>query len=235
LKQDIALAPSTTADAPTKHLATIAVTRREVRLLGDSAFVMFTPDAASWDRGMPATVKRNGPNDLFLVPLAGWLGNVHDTHDVSLIVDEAIPYRLLMEVLFTCAQSDLDTFHLVVARDERTAEIVVRAPHADPKTLALPPLTVLVVGEGVSVKSTGANVAPGCQGTGPGIAVPHANGKVDQASLRACLRAIGATAPSPIQASMVAANPATPFSELVATLDALRASGVTDVSFGLAR
>jgi len=235
LKQDVELAASTTADAPTKHLATLAITRRELRLLGDSAFAIPMPDAEAWEHGMPGAIKRNGPNDLFLVPLAGWLQNVHDTHDISIIADAAVPYRLLMEVLFTCAQSDLDTFHLVVSRAQQTAEIVVRAPHADPKTLALPPLTLLIVGEGVSVKGTGANVAPGCQGTGPGIAVPHANGKVDQPTLRACLRAIGATAPTPIQASMVAANPPTPFSEIVAVLDALRASGVTDVSLGLAR
>jgi biopolymer transport protein ExbD len=231
----ITLVSSTTASAPTKHLTTIVMTRHEIRLLGDAAFSMPTPGPAAWDRGMPESVKRSGPNDLFLVPLAGWLANVHDTHDVSVIVDAAIPYRLLMEVLFTCAQSNLDTFHLVVLHDRQPAEIVVRAPHVDSRTLSLPALTLLVVGEGVSVKSAGANVAPGCRGAGPGIAVPHVDGSVDEAGLRACIQSIGGTAPAPIQASMVAANPSTPFGEVVATLDALRASGVTDVSFGLAR
>jgi len=233
--QDLVIASSSTADPPTKHLATLAITRREVRLLGDSAFAMPTPDASTWEHGMPAEFKRNGPNDLLLAPLAGWLSNVHDTHDVSIIVDAAIPYRLLVEVLFTCAQANLDTFHLVVTHDRQPAEIVVRAPHVDPKTLSLPALTVLVVSEGVSLKSAGANVAPGCRGAGPGIAVPHANGAVDVAGLRACLQSIGGTAPAPLQAGVVAASPSTPFSEIVATLDALRASGITDVSFGLAR
>ena len=243
-QRDLALVASATAGPATKHLPTIAITRREVRLLGDSAFTLPTPDASTWEHGMPATVtapagpilvKRNGPNDLLLAPLAGWLANVHDSHDVSLIVDAAIPYRLLVEVLFTCAQANLDTFHLVVTHEGQPAEIVVRAPHVDPKTLSMPALTALVVGEGVSLKSAGGNVAPGCRETGPGIAVPHANGSVDVAALRACLQSIGGSTPAPLQAGIVAASPSIPFSEIVATLDALRASGITDVSFGLAR
>src|SRR5579859_2940427 len=49
-------------------------------------------------------------------------------------------------------------------------------------------LTVLVVNEGFSVKARGGNVAPGCNDTGPGLAVGKANNDYDYATLNACVK-----------------------------------------------
>ncbi len=47
-------------------------------------------------------------------------------------------------------------------------------------------LTVLVVNDGFSLKASGGNVAPGCQGIGAGIAIPKKGGKYDYDALTEC-------------------------------------------------
>jgi len=47
-------------------------------------------------------------------------------------------------------------------------------------------MTVLIVGDGFSVKAAGGNVAPGCQGHGAGLAVPKKGSSYDLAGLTRC-------------------------------------------------
>src|ERR1700759_3425958 len=47
-------------------------------------------------------------------------------------------------------------------------------------------LTIFIVNDGYSVKASGGNIAPCCQGIGPGNAIPLKNGKYDPDSLTAC-------------------------------------------------
>src|SRR6476620_5866252 len=47
-------------------------------------------------------------------------------------------------------------------------------------------LTILVVPDGFSLKARGGNVAPGCNDTGPGIAIPKKDGNYDFEGLKAC-------------------------------------------------
>src|SRR5262245_43549151 len=47
-------------------------------------------------------------------------------------------------------------------------------------------LTVLVATEGFSIKASGGNVAPGCGGLGPGLAISMRGGKYDYDSLTEC-------------------------------------------------
>src|SRR3954464_54891 len=55
-------------------------------------------------------------------------------------------------------------------------------------------LTVLVVPDGFSLKARGGNVAPGCDGVGPGIAIPRKDGDYDYDGLKACAQKLKAAA-----------------------------------------
>jgi biopolymer transport protein TolR len=85
-------------------------------------------------------------------------------------------------------------------------------------------LTVLVVNDGFSIKASGGNVAPGCQGVGPGIAIPKRNGEYDYQALNQC--AIHLKGASPDFANedqaYISANPGTDYQTIIDVIDALR-------------
>jgi biopolymer transport protein ExbD len=82
-------------------------------------------------------------------------------------------------------------------------------------------LTVLIVNDGLSLKASGGNIAPGCTGQGPGIAIPLANGKYDYASLTACATKLKQKFEEEDQV-YITANPGTEYQILVNVIDALR-------------
>jgi biopolymer transport protein TolR len=103
-------------------------------------------------------------------------------------------------------------------------------------------LTVIVVGEGFSLKARGGNVAPGCGDTGPGLAVGKVNGDYDYATLNQCatrLKKLSDDFKGESQVT-ISANPSIPYQAIISTMDALRRSPegeelFPDVNFGLAR
>ncbi len=80
--------------------------------------------------GLDAQYKRNGPSDLYIVPLARRLENARkidkavrsakgqpsNTSEAIIIADATTPYRLLIEVLYTLGQSEFGKYHLLVMR-----------------------------------------------------------------------------------------------------------------------
>ncbi len=124
-------------------------------------------------------------------------------------------------------------------------------------------LTILIVNNGISMKTAGGNVAPGCsQGephAGPGIAVPFINchkatgpddidtctGRtagnpiVDRATLRACARGLKSLNPDYEEETQVtiAANPGVEFRDMMDVIDALRSDDkgdlFPDIHFGV--
>ena len=72
-----------------------------------------------------------------------------------------------------------------------TATIDTFPPRAGGSS-ARPPSTptlgfsVLISGDGFGLKASGGNVAPGCNGTGSGLAIPKVNSEYDYASLKVC-------------------------------------------------
>lgn len=75
--------------------------------------------------GVEARYKRSGPNDLLIVPLANALAREAGAaptgaqgderpREAIVIADASMPYRLLVEVLFTIGQSGLGKYHLMV-------------------------------------------------------------------------------------------------------------------------
>ena len=103
-------------------------------------------------------------------------------------------------------------------------------------------MTVIVVNDGFSVKARGGNVAPGCEDTGPGLAVGKVNGDYDYATLNRCVTKLKHLSPDFASESQVtiSANPNIPYQAIISTIDAVRKGPngeelFPDVNFGLAR
>jgi len=94
-------------------------------------------------------------------------------------------------------------------------------------------LTVLIVNDGYSLKASGGNIAPGCQGPGPGVAIPLKNGKYDPDSLTACAARLKSSNPEFADENQVyiTANPGTAYQDIVDVIDALRTTPQGDVLF----
>jgi biopolymer transport protein TolR len=94
-------------------------------------------------------------------------------------------------------------------------------------------LTVLIVNDGFSLKASGGNIAPGCQGPGPGIAIPMVNGKYDLASLTTCADRLKKSSPDYADENQVyiTANPGTDYQTIVDVIDALRQNAQGDALF----
>ncbi len=87
-------------------------------------------------------------------------------------------------------------------------------------------LVVMIVNDGFSIKAAGGNVASGCQDRGPGIAVPKLNGKYDYPALTKCVARLKHSNPdfNDEHQAYVAANPSTPYQDLIDVIDAVRAT-----------
>jgi biopolymer transport protein ExbD len=103
-------------------------------------------------------------------------------------------------------------------------------------------LTVLVVPDGFSLKAKGGNVAPGCNDTGPGIAIPKKDGDYDYTALKACAQKLK-SASGDFKDEMgvtISANPPIPYQVVISTMDAVRKNDTgedmfPEVTFGVAR
>jgi biopolymer transport protein TolR len=103
-------------------------------------------------------------------------------------------------------------------------------------------LTILVVPDGFSVKARGGNVAPGCNDTGPGIAIPKKDNDYDYKGLNACAAKLKQAAPEfkDEMGVTISGNANIPYQVIVNTMDAVRRdpageSMFPDVTFGVAR
>jgi biopolymer transport protein ExbD len=101
-------------------------------------------------------------------------------------------------------------------------------------------LTVMIVGEGFSLKAAGGNVAPGCNGPGVGLAVPRTGADYDFAALSACAFKLKHASPDFLTETHVAisANPNIAYQVVISTMDALRTADngeelFPEVNFGV--
>jgi biopolymer transport protein ExbD len=103
-------------------------------------------------------------------------------------------------------------------------------------------LTVLIVPDGFSLKARGGNVAPGCNDTGPGVAIPRKENDFDYDALKTCVTKLKATSAdfNDEMGVTISANPPIPYQVVISTMDAVRNNEQGDplfpeVSFGIAR
>ena len=94
-------------------------------------------------------------------------------------------------------------------------------------------LTVLIVNDGFSLKASGGNIAPGCQGAGPGIAIPMQSGKYDYEELTRCATRLKNASPDYQDENQfsIAANPGTDYQIIIDVIDAMRLTPQGDVLF----
>jgi len=102
-------------------------------------------------------------------------------------------------------------------------------------------LSAWITSQGVSLKTSGGNIATGCQDAGVGITVPKANEEYDLKNLTACARRLKNANPAFKDETQVTitANPGIEYKTVIDVMDALRADGeeelFPDVHFGVAR
>ncbi len=199
--------PSASASAmvsatPRSDAPALAIDPKGIRD-GDALLVPFGDDRS---KGADESQKRSGPNDLFLVPVGAWLtrqrSDGHLGRALTVVVQRETPYRSLIELLFTAGQSEVTVFDLYeTATTGRLVHVELpafRAPadlevmHAS-QTLQL---SVFLLPDGVSLKTMGGNVAPGCREIGAGLAVPRVDGKLDVLAVAACVRSLKAGSPA---------------------------------------
>ncbi|HSO00389.1 MAG TPA: biopolymer transporter ExbD [Candidatus Nanopelagicales bacterium] len=102
-------------------------------------------------------------------------------------------------------------------------------------------LSVFVTSQGVSLKTSGGNIATGCEGVGSGVTVPMVNGSYDFPAITACAKRLKKANPDFQDETQVTitANPGIEYQSIIRTMDALRRDGeemlFPDVHFGVAR
>ena len=95
---------------------------------------------------------------------------------------------------------------------------------ARPPTTPTLGLTILVVADGFSVKAAGGNVAPGCQGTGSGLAVGKSGADYDYAGLKKCVQGLKSASDAFADETQViiSANANVPYQAIISVMDAVR-------------
>jgi biopolymer transport protein ExbD len=102
-------------------------------LIGNEKILLLPGRESQAQTGVGAAHKRNGANDLYVVPLGRALQSARRTDkllrkakgldpsvsEAIVIADASTPYRLLIEVLFTLGQNEFGKYHLMVMQAKK--------------------------------------------------------------------------------------------------------------------
>jgi hypothetical protein len=207
----------------------ITISRTEV-FVNDQPVVAINSDRRELARsGVDARFKR-ADDPLFVIPIADALrasgarldGGGSTMGELLVAADSSTPFRLVAEVLHTASAVGCDKVGFLVRGGAVEAEPHVTSPSvvSSPNGLEL---TVFISSEGVAFKAAPGNIAPGCAGIGPGLAVPAIAGKLDPPGIRACASRIKDDYPGEVSVKIGAA-PDVDLGRIVTTIDALSKS-----------
>ena len=127
--KDMTLPTSIITTEPASEGTSVLISKTQILVGEDPHPIVMLPGRDSLAQsGIDAKYKRNGPNDLYIVPLANALQSARQTDklirqakgldpsssEAIVIADNTTPYRLLIEVLFTLGQSEFAKYHLMV-------------------------------------------------------------------------------------------------------------------------
>jgi biopolymer transport protein ExbD len=127
--RDMTLPTSIITSEPAQEGTTVVISKTQILVGEDPHPIVMLPSRDSLAQsGIDAKYKRNGPNDLYVVPLANALQAARQTDkqvrlakgldpnssEAIVVADKTTPYRLLIEVLFTLGQSEFAKYHLMV-------------------------------------------------------------------------------------------------------------------------
>lgn len=134
---DLTLPLSVMTGEPSQSGVVVIVSKTQI-LLGDTPIAVLPSRDQLAQSGVDTKYKRNGPNDLFIVPLANALTAVREDAlrqqlkdqiakgiqksggtssplaEANIVADATTPYRLLIEVLYTLGQAEFGKYHLMV-------------------------------------------------------------------------------------------------------------------------
>jgi biopolymer transport protein ExbD len=127
--RDMTLPKSIIMSEPAQEGTMVVVSKTQILVGDDPSPVAVLPSRDSLAQsGIDAKYKRNGPNDLYIVPLANALLSARTTDkqirqakgldpsssEAIVVADTTTPYRLLIEVLFSLGQAEYGKYHLMV-------------------------------------------------------------------------------------------------------------------------
>jgi biopolymer transport protein ExbD len=132
---DLTLAQSVAPPDPVDSGVVVVVSKSQILVGDDPHPVVLLPGREQLAQGVDARYKRNGANDLYIVPLGNALaqarlvdkavresrGEAAPTSEAMLVADAGTPYRLLLEVLYTLGQNEFAKQHLVVLGGKRAS------------------------------------------------------------------------------------------------------------------
>jgi biopolymer transport protein ExbD len=133
--KDMTLPTSIITTEPAQEGTSVTISKTQILVGEDPHPIVMLPGRDSLAQsGIDARYKRNGPNDLYIVPLANALQSARQTDklirqakgldpsssEAIVIADTTTPYRLLIEVLFTLGQSEFGKYHLMVLSGGKT-------------------------------------------------------------------------------------------------------------------
>lgn len=121
---DLTLAKSVLTTEAAQEGVQVIISKTQISV--DGRIVCPIPSDAT--HGVEAQYKKSGANDLHIVPLANALQSWRDKDkqirqatgkdasfsEAILVIDKDVPYRLLVEVLFTLGQTEYARHHLMV-------------------------------------------------------------------------------------------------------------------------
>jgi biopolymer transport protein ExbD len=127
--KDLSLPSSIITTEPAQEGVVIIVSKSQV-LVGDdpNPIVLLPGPEQLAQSGVDTKYKRSGPNDMYIVPLANALAHAREndkliraakgldtsSSEAVIVADGTMPYRLLLEVLYTAGQSEFGKYHLMV-------------------------------------------------------------------------------------------------------------------------
>jgi biopolymer transport protein ExbD len=129
---DLRLATSIVKTAPEQEGVLVTISKSQI-IVGDEKVMSLPGRDSLAQTGVGAQYKRSGPNDLYIVPLGSALQAARRTDkavrqakgldpsssEAIIIADQTMPFRLLIEVLFTLGQSEFGKFHLMVMQGKK--------------------------------------------------------------------------------------------------------------------
>jgi biopolymer transport protein ExbD len=133
-QSDDLMLPTSVIETEASQEGVIVTVSKSQILVGNDKVLSLPGRESLVQAGVEASLKRNGPNDLYIVPLGNALQSARNTDklvreakgldssasEAIIVADRTTPYRLLVEVLFTLGQTEYATFHLMVIQSKST-------------------------------------------------------------------------------------------------------------------
>jgi hypothetical protein len=214
----LVLPSSTTAVPADADLPTVILTKKMLLLSG-----------APLDHvALPLGIESMDGN--LIVPLRDWLKKTPHEHDVAVAIDGSSRSSLAMEVLATCLDAGITTFHVAVTREGTVEQIPLAFGRPDPAGARA--LVASVFGGGVILKVPEGALGPACGTLGGGVAVSRVDGIIDRPLLSRCVALAHKDHRTNVASVLVTRD--TPFADVVTLLDAIRKDAQTDaISVGI--